>query len=386
MKNLKTVLVCLTTLAVIATCCLLASPLSARAAKVSPAANPQQKKTVPASKVEPVPANWITLPDPKKNYSFSMPEGSSNFIKNSDGIDVFIAVTPEPNNVGVFVLSLKDPKLTKNDLVEVASGFLKGAGAKNIRIGNLEELSADYSLGTYSAVDEKLGVFKGKLLVATDVTNKYLMFIQVVEAKYKANEKIIDEIWGSFSLNHSSARTEAKASPAANPQQKKTVPASRVTPVPANWIRLTDKKKGYSFSVPEGSDQHIENSDGNDVFIANTPEPTAVTVFVLAFKDPKLTKNDLMKFASGFLEGLGAKNIKIGNLEELSADYSLGTFSAVDPKGGVTKGKVLVATDVTDNYVMLLGADEAEYKANEKIIDEIWGSFSMRSGGASGKS
>jgi general stress protein 26 len=43
-------------------------------------------------------------------------------------------------------------------------------------------------------------------------------------------------------------------------------------------------------------------------------------------------------------------------------------------------------TDVSDNYVMLLGTPEAEYKENEKIIDEIWGSFTMRSGGASGGS
>jgi hypothetical protein len=42
--------------------------------------------------------------------------------------------------------------------------------------------------------------------------------------------------------------------------------------------------------------------------------------------------------------------------------------------------------DVSDNYVMLLRTDDAEYKENEKIIDGIWGSFTMRSGGASGAS
>jgi hypothetical protein len=36
--------------------------------------------------------------------------------------------------------------------------------------------------------------------------------------------------------------------------------------------------------------------------------------------------------------------------------------------------------------VMLLGTDEKEFAANEKIMDEIWGSFSMRSGGYSGNS
>ena len=40
--------------------------------------------------------------------------------------------------------------------------------------------------------------------------------------------------------------------------------------------------------------------------------------------------------------------------------------------------------DVTDNYVMIVGTEEAKFAANEKIIDMIWGSFEMWSGGASG--
>lgn len=34
---------------------------------------------------------------------------------------------------------------------------------------------------------------------------------------------------------------------------------------------------------------------------------------------------------------------------------------------------------------MILGTDTEEFAANEKIIDEIWSSFEMWSGGASGK-
>ena len=79
--------------------------------------------------------------------------------------------------------------------------------------------------------------------------------------------------------------------------------------------------------------------------------------------------------------GLVVWKKKIGGI-----DYSLGSISSVDEKGKITKGKVLVATDVSDNYVMLLGSDESEFKENEKIMDEIWGSFTMRSGGASGAS
>jgi hypothetical protein len=47
---------------------------------------------------------------------------------------------------------------------------------------------------------------------------------------------------------------------------------------------------------------------------------------------------------------------------------------------------VLVATDVTDNYILLVGSPESEFAANEAKIDTIWGSFDMLSGGASGES
>ena len=171
-----------------------------------------------------------------------------------------------------------------------------------------------------------------------------------------------------------------------NSQQRKTVPSGKAVPVPDDWVVMEDKKKGYSFEVPKGTQYSSERSDNIDFFMATPPEPIAVSVLVMAFKDPKLTKEDLLKVAGGALEGFGGKNVKFGKLTELSDDYSLATYTAVNAEGGTVRGKVLVATDVTDNYVMLVGAEDADFKANEKIIDEIWGSFSMRSGGASGKS
>jgi general stress protein 26 len=39
--------------------------------------------------------------------------------------------------------------------------------------------------------------------------------------------------------------------------------------------------------------------------------------------------------------------------------------------------KILVGTDVTDNYVMIVGTDESKFEANKEIIDAIWGSFEM---------
>jgi hypothetical protein len=179
----------------------------------------------------------------------------------------------------------------------------------------------------------------------------------------------------------------AATSPAAKKDDKtKSLPPSKVVPVPANWITMSDEQKGYQFEVPEGSQKTSQTANGIDVFVATSPEPSKVAVMVMAFKDKNASKEDLFKFAEKLLSGMGEKDIKIGAPTEISDDYSVATLSSVDEKGETTKGKVLVATDVTDNYVMLLGSPEKEYAANEKIIDAIWGSFSMHSGGYSGKS
>jgi azurin len=187
-----------------------------------------------------------------------------------------------------------------------------------------------------------------------------------------------------------SANTTAPAtSTVAAPAQKtsaKTLPSAKVVPVPTDWVQMADEEKGYGFKVPEGTQSKTGNVNGVDLFMAKTPDPSSVAAIVMAFKDKTTSKEDLLKFASDVLEGMGEKDVKITDVVELSDDYSLGMISSVDEHGKVTKGKVLVATDVTDNYVMLLGTDEKEFAANEKIMDEIWGSFSMRSGGYSGNS
>lgn len=175
----------------------------------------------------------------------------------------------------------------------------------------------------------------------------------------------------------------------ANPQQKKTPPASKVVPHPADWVTISDSKKGYSFDVPKGTDYNSQLADKRsnvDVFAAVTPEPTRVGIFVFAFKNPKLSKDNLLDFAEETLQNGGQTKIKFGNITDLSDDYSLAPITLLNKEGAPVRGKVLVATDVTDNYVMIVMCEESKFKANENVIDEIWGSFSMRSGGASGKS
>ena len=153
-------------------------------------------------------------------------------------------------------------------------------------------------------------------------------------------------------------------------------------PVPASWISMYDEQKGYGFSVPDGTTGGSETTEGIDVFSATTPAPNEISIFVLAYKDKSLTKEDLLNHAVVFLEGLGVK-VTPGALKGESDDYSVADATTVDSNGNKEKQRILVGTDVSDNYVMILNTPEDKFAANEKTIDEIWGSFEMWSGGAS---
>ncbi|MBS1793786.1 MAG: hypothetical protein JSS81_08025 [Acidobacteria bacterium] len=153
-------------------------------------------------------------------------------------------------------------------------------------------------------------------------------------------------------------------------------------PVPESWIQVYDEQKGYGFSVPEGTTGGQQTSNGVDVFIAQTPAPNEISIFVLAYKDPKKSKDDLLMDAVKVLESLGVK-VTPGALKGESEDYKVGDATSTSDNGAKEKQRILVATDVTDNYVMILSTPEDKFAANEKTIDEIWGSFEMWSGGAS---
>lgn len=187
-----------------------------------------------------------------------------------------------------------------------------------------------------------------------------------------------------------SAKPSTKATPGPTktppPPPKKSLPAEKKLPVPADWETMADEVKGYQFQVPQGTQGESQTVNGIDIYIAKVPEPAKIGVIVLAFKDKTTSKEDLLEGSKAFLEGIGEKDIKIGKITEISGDYSLAEVTSTDEKGAKTKGKVLVATDVTDNYVMFVLSPEADFGTNEKIIDEIWGSFGMSSGGFTGES
>lgn len=184
---------------------------------------------------------------------------------------------------------------------------------------------------------------------------------------------------------NSSATPVASGSPkAAAPKNEKKPPSTN--PVPSDWVRMYNDAKGYEFYVPAGTKDESQTVDGVDVYMANVPAPHDIGVMVIAFKDKTLTKDDLIKRAENVLKSMDEKDIKIDAGKELSEDYSLYTFTSTGKDGKPGKGKILVGTDVTDNYIMIVGGELDKFTASEKTIDEIWGSFGMYSGGASGNS
>jgi hypothetical protein len=150
-------------------------------------------------------------------------------------------------------------------------------------------------------------------------------------------------------------------------------------PVPESWIDVYDEQKGYSFSVPAGTTGGADSSGGVDVYVAQTPAPSEIGVFVLAFKDKSLTKDDLLETAKKFIEEMseGKSTVTMGSLRGESDIYSIAD-ATMKQDGKSNKARILVGTDISDNYIMILVCEnEEKFASNEKVIDEIWGSFEI---------
>ena len=174
-------------------------------------------------------------------------------------------------------------------------------------------------------------------------------------------------------------KTEVKNETKPADAKTKNVPNKVATP--KDWIYYYDDVKGYGFSLPEGSKGDNQTEDGVDIFTASTPSDIGVVVF--AWKDKKASKEDLMDEAIRTMKEDWGETVTAGKLEGESDDYAVAEAASTDPEGKKYKMKILVGTDVTDNYVMFVYTDEDKYAANKAIVDEIWGSFEMYSGGAS---
>jgi hypothetical protein len=151
------------------------------------------------AKSNPVPDNWIDLYDESKGYGFSVPAGTTGGSQNAEGIDVFTATTPAPNEIAIFVLAYKDKTRTKEDLLNDAVKFLEGMGL-TVTPGKLQGEGDDYAVADATTVAKDGTKEKQRIMVGTDVTDNYVMILNTAEDKFAADEKTIDEIWGSFEM------------------------------------------------------------------------------------------------------------------------------------------------------------------------------------------
>ncbi len=174
-------------------------------------------------------------------------------------------------------------------------------------------------------------------------------------------------------------QTEIKDEKAQKPAGATKKPEVK-TSIPDNWIDMVDEVRGYGFQVPEGTKGESTSSGGVDTFAAVTPDDIGIIVY--AFKDASLTKEDLLDRAEAAWSAMGEK-FTAGELKGEGDDYSVAEGTSVDAAGKKSKVKVLVGTDVSDNYVMFVFTDEASFEAKKATMDNIWGSFEMYSGGAS---
>jgi hypothetical protein len=169
----------------------------------------------------------------------------------------------------------------------------------------------------------------------------------------------------------------------AKPADAKTKDVPNKVPTPKDWIYVYDDVKGYGFYVPEGTKGESSTVGGVDTFTAETP--SGVNVIVFAWKDKTETKESLLTEAIRILKEDWGETVTAGKLEGESEDYAVAEAASTDANGNKYKMKILIGTDVTDNYVMFVYTDDSKFEANKQIIDEIWGGFEMYSGGASGK-
>ena len=183
------------------------------------------------------------------------------------------------------------------------------------------------------------------------------------------------------------AKAPAPAKEASIESPKRLPDAVATTRVPDDWTRMADPNKGFGFWLPANAgDGAAETQNGVDLFIAQVPEPHVITVLCLAFKDRAQSKKDLLQAAQEALAAFGETEIQVEKTDTLSKDYDLSVITSVaaeDKSQG--KAKVLVATDLTDNYILIVHSPAEKFAANEQTMDIIWGSFEMFSGGGQGR-
>ncbi len=175
------------------------------------------------------------------------------------------------------------------------------------------------------------------------------------------------------------AAPAGKAAPTA--KKRKVRVAALVRSVPDDWITVRDNVRGFDFQVPNGSKRDQVTKGTFTMYGAQVPKPHEIDVLVVAFKDKTRTKEDLFDDVDDVLEAAGCKDVKLSNKKEITTNFSECIVTYIDDDGSTpSKGKALVVTDKTDNYMMIAGSPAATFSVEEPTLDAIIGSLSMDSG------
>ena len=159
--------------------------------------------------------------------------------------------------------------------------------------------------------------------------------------------------------------------------RRRAIPAGKAAPVPTEWTTYTDEEKRYQLRLPKGALTDSRVVDGFDRFIASVPEPRKEAVMIVTFRESRFSKDELLEAAKRTLEKVGEQNIKIDSRIKINDDFELVNVSSAASGGPVTHLKLLLGTNDTNNYIVIIGSVEPYFKADEREIDSIWGSFVM---------
>jgi type IV secretory pathway VirB10-like protein len=178
----------------------------------------------------------------------------------------------------------------------------------------------------------------------------------------------------------SAAPKKAKAAAKKAPTEK--VAAKAPKEVPTEWEERDHEEKGFSFWVPKGVKESQDSADGVDVYVAQLPAPhDKIGVFVMAFKDPAKKFPELTKITEDLIKKVDTgTEYKVEKTVEINDSYQVLEISYKDKAGKKNSVKALMALDVSDRYIMIVGG-EGELKDSEETVDTILANFEMYASG-----
>ena len=141
-------------------------------------------------------------------FAFQVPDDSeikqdeTDCDVSTDGKCEFIEVfPPDPNDFEIDFLSFKDASLSQEDLVGAAQSWMEADDkATDVKLDAPVQINNRSKLVHYTFTDGDGTKQKGDLLVFTDVTDNYFLFVESDASKYDANSDTMDAVWQSFTL------------------------------------------------------------------------------------------------------------------------------------------------------------------------------------------